>query len=91
MSFLIPCPNCGDREVYEFRHGGELSPLSERRSMDDSDDALTRYFYFTKNVAGENAEWWYHSYGCRKWFIAYRDTRTNRVRQAEWPRKKPHR
>ena len=59
--------------------------------MDDSDDDLTRYFYFTKNVAGENAEWWYHSYGCRKWFIAHRDTRTNRVRQAEWPRKKPHR
>ena len=58
--------------------------------MDDPDDDLVRYFYFTKNVAGENDEWWYHSYGCRKWFIARRDTRTNRVTRAEWPRKKPH-
>jgi sarcosine oxidase delta subunit len=24
MSFLIPCPNCGPRDVSEFRHGGEL-------------------------------------------------------------------
>jgi len=24
MSFLIPCPNCGNRSVYEFRFGGEV-------------------------------------------------------------------
>ena len=24
MSFLIPCPNCGKRSVYEFRFGGEV-------------------------------------------------------------------
>ncbi len=24
MSFLIPCPNCGPRDVSEFRHGGEV-------------------------------------------------------------------
>jgi sarcosine oxidase delta subunit len=26
MSFLIHCPNCGPREVHEFRYGGELLP-----------------------------------------------------------------
>ena len=24
MSFLLPCPNCGKRSVYEFRFGGEV-------------------------------------------------------------------
>ncbi len=24
MSFLIPCPHCGNRSVYEFRFGGEV-------------------------------------------------------------------
>ncbi len=24
MSFLVTCPNCGPRDVSEFRHGGEL-------------------------------------------------------------------
>ena len=25
MSFLIPCPNCGPRDVSEFRHGGQIA------------------------------------------------------------------
>lgn len=89
MSLLMPCPNCGERDVHEFRHGGEISPLSQRRSMDDSDEDLTRYFYFTKNIAGETTEWWYHSYGCRKWFVAHRDTVTNHIAKTEWPEKRP--
>jgi sarcosine oxidase delta subunit len=24
MSFLLPCPNCGPRDVTEFRYGGQL-------------------------------------------------------------------
>ncbi len=24
MSFLLTCPNCGPREVYEFRYGGQV-------------------------------------------------------------------
>jgi sarcosine oxidase subunit delta len=24
MSFLLNCPNCGPRDVSEFRHGGEI-------------------------------------------------------------------
>lgn len=28
MSFLLPCPNCGPRDVSEFRYGGQLSAPS---------------------------------------------------------------
>ena len=89
MSFLMPCPNCGERDVHEFRHGGEISSLSQRRSMNDSDGDLTRYFYFTRNPAGESAEWWYHSFGCRNWFVVRRDTVTNDILSMEWPQKRP--
>ncbi len=89
MSILLPCPGCGQRDVHEFRHGGEISPLSRRRSMDDTDEDLTRYFYFTKNSAGETVEWWYHSYGCRKWIVAVRDTVTNKILKTQWPLKRP--
>ena len=36
-------------------------------------------YYFKKNVAGEQREWWYHAMGCRNWFIANRNTVTNTV------------
>jgi sarcosine oxidase subunit delta len=26
MSFLLACPNCGPRDVHEFRYGGEIVP-----------------------------------------------------------------
>ena len=38
MSFLMPCPHCGDRSVYEFRFGGEVKqrpqPGRSGRGMD---------------------------------------------------------
>ena len=40
---------------------------------------LGTYNYFRRNVAGVQREWWYHRSGCRAWFIAERDTRTNEV------------
>jgi sarcosine oxidase delta subunit len=30
-------------------------------------------------VAGRQREWWFHRSGCRAWFVAERDTRTNEV------------
>ena len=32
-------------------------------------------------MAGVQREWWFHRSGCRAWFVAERDTRTNVV---EW-------
>ncbi|MFN2467783.1 MAG: sarcosine oxidase subunit delta [Gaiellaceae bacterium] len=76
MSFLLPCPNCGPRDVNEFVYAGEMAlrpkgspPLGE----------LTAYVYLRRNVAGIQREWWFHRFGCELWFQAERDTRTNDV------------
>ena len=76
MSFLLTCPNCGTREVTDFGFGGEIT---QRPSSRPSWRELNAYNYFRKNVAGVQREWWYHRSGCRAWFIAERDTRTNEV------------
>jgi sarcosine oxidase subunit delta len=77
MSFVLECPNCGMREVTDFAFGGEVStrPHERPRSLRD----LSSYNYFRRNVAGQQREWWFHRSGCRAWFLAERNTRTNEV------------
>ena len=84
MAFLLACPNCGEGSVDEFRFGGELMA---RPLPDASNEEWAGYFYDRCNVAGVQREWWYHKFGCRKWFEALRDTVTNEVRQTSWPEK----
>ena len=80
MSFLLPCPNCGPRDVNEFVYAGELSVRPQKTpSLRD----LTSYVYFRRNVAGLQREWWFHRFGCELWFQAERDTRTNEVLTTE--------
>ncbi len=84
MSFLIPCPHCGERDVAEFRFGGE------RKARPDNPDALTpeqwaHYVYDRQNLAGVQTEWWYHRGGCRQWFLATRNTVTNAVEKTWLP------
>ena len=76
MSFLLSCPNCGPRDVYEFRFGGEYQ---KRPRPDAPSEAWVEYLYLRTNEAGAQREWWYHHLGCRAWFLAVRDTRTNAV------------
>ena len=76
MSFLLDCPNCGTREVADFGFGGEVSRRPRERP---SARELNRYVYFRRNLAGVQREWWVHRSGCRQWFLAERDTRTNEV------------
>ena len=76
MSFLLPCPTCGPRDVEEFRCAGEVT---RRPKQKPSLRELTTYIYFRDNVAGVHREWWYHRAGCGQWFLAERDTRTNEV------------
>ena len=76
MSFLLTCPNCGTREVTDFAFGGEVT--SRPREAPTLRE-LSEYNYFRRNVAGVQREWWYHRSGCRTWFQADRDTRTNEV------------
>ena len=80
MSFLLHCPNCGPRDVNEFRYQGEVTT---RPTGTPSFRELTSYLYFRKNVAGVQREWWYHRLGCELWFQAERDTRTNGVLKTE--------
>ena len=82
MAFLLTCPNCGERNVYDFRAGGEVVP---RPAPDATAAEWAHYSYARRNVAGEQREWWYHALGCRRWFIAIRDTVNNQVRQTYWP------
>ena len=82
MSFLIPCPNCGPRSAYEFYFGGEYQ---KRPGLDAQNHEWTNYLYFRKNSDGEQIEWWYHSSGCRLWFLATRETSTNHVTSTFWP------
>ncbi|MCH8086579.1 MAG: sarcosine oxidase subunit delta [Chloroflexi bacterium] len=79
---MLKCPNCGERSVYDYRFGGEVTA---RPAPSDSGEEWTRYFYFRKNEAGLQREWWYHKYGCRRWFLAERNTLNNRVEGTYWP------
>ena len=76
MSFLIPCPHCGKRSVYEFRFGGEVKP---RPAAGAPDEVWLDYAYTKVNAAGVQREWWYHRAGCREWLQAVRNTVTNEV------------
>jgi methylglutamate dehydrogenase subunit B len=76
VSFLLPCPNCGSRDVNEFTCAGEVTVRPKRSP---SLRELCEYVYFRRNVAGVQREWWYHRFGCEVWFQAERDTRTNEV------------
>ena len=82
MSFLLACPTCGPRDVYEFRWGGAYS---RRPAPGASREAWVGYLYLRDNEAGPQEEWWYHRLGCRRWFLAVRDTRTNEVARTFWP------
>jgi sarcosine oxidase subunit delta len=86
VSFLVRCPNCGDRSVYEFRFGGEIKL---RPSPGAPDAEWLRYSYAQKNEAGVQKEWWFHRLGCRQWFQAVRDTRTNEVAETRLPGNAP--
>jgi heterotetrameric sarcosine oxidase delta subunit len=86
MSFVLSCPNCGAREVTDFACGGEVAA---RPAEKPAFRELNAYVYFRRNVAGVQREWWYHRSGCRAWFLAERDTRTNEVLWTALPEQAP--
>ena len=82
MSFLLRCPHCGDRSVYEFRFGGEVK---QRPAPDASEEAWENYTYTKTNELGVQKEWWFHRSGCREWIQAVRNTGTNQVLETTFP------
>lgn len=75
---ILECPNCGARNVQEFRYGGEYQPRPGRAEAVD-DAAWAGYLYMRENRLGRQREWWYHRAGCGLWFLAERHTKTNEV------------
>jgi sarcosine oxidase subunit delta len=74
MSFVLVCPNCGPREVYEFRYGGQvIGPAACETAVRP-----------TSNLPGPQHERWYHRLGCRRWLAVQRDVRTNTVLSTGW-------
>lgn len=74
----IPCPYCGARNSSEFAYLGELTVRPPAGSTEPAE--WRRYLYEKANPAGWTSEKWYHSSGCRKFFVAERHTVTNEVR-----------
>jgi sarcosine oxidase subunit delta len=82
LTLLIECPNCGARSAYEFYFGGEVQ---RRPAVNASDKDWYDYAYGRKNIHGIQKEWCYHKFGCKRWFLAVRDTGDNRVLETFLP------
>jgi sarcosine oxidase subunit delta len=82
MSFVLPCPQCGPRSVYEFRFGGEVKT---RPNPGAADEDWFHYTYTKANSPAVQKEWWYHRSGCRQWLQALRNTTTNEVMEMWLP------
>lgn len=79
---LVPCPWCGPRNASDMRYVGETS---SRPDPDTSTpEEWRRYLYVKANPAGTTTETWYCR-GCRRFFVAERDTITNEFSAARPP------
>ena len=76
---LLKCPNCCERNVAEFRFGGEFKSRPPNPEDPASDEAWADYLYLKENKLGVQQEWWYHRAGCGCWFLAERHTKTQQV------------
>jgi len=61
MSFLLKCPNCGERSVYEFRFGGEIR---KRPGPEAGYEDFLNYALYKRNVAESrpNGDDYRHTY-----------------------------
>ena len=75
---ILNCPNCGPRNVAEFRFGGEVNPRPKDPAA-LSDAEWSHFLFMRQNVLGVETEWWYHRAGCGLWFLAERHTHSNQV------------
>ena len=50
-----------------------------RPNQEASSDEWYEYVYTRRNIFGVEKEWWYHRFGCKRWFLAFRDTSNNQV------------
>lgn len=72
----IKCPWCGDRAETEFSYGGEAGIVRPADSESLDDRQWGDYVFMRRNTFGVFKEQWLHAQGCRRWFMAERDTRS---------------
>ena len=75
---MIPCPHCGDRDVSEFRYGGDASKQRPAHGTGDL-QVWHDYVFLFENPKGPHTEYWQHVLGCRRWFRLSRNTATNEI------------
>ena len=75
----IPCPHCGERDLDEFRFGGEASVARPGNPENCSDKDWADYLFYRNNVKGPQLERWLHTYGCGQWFLVRRDTLSHEI------------
>jgi sarcosine oxidase, subunit delta len=73
----ITCPYCGVRDQSEFACGGEWQRPRPPHPEQASDAEWADYQFYRDNPKGLIFERWVHSFGCRQWFNAVRDTVTH--------------
>jgi sarcosine oxidase, subunit delta len=71
---LIECPWCGTRAESEFSCGGEAGIARPPDAEKVTDQEWGDYLFMRKNPRGVHREQWMHAHGCRRWFMAERDT-----------------
>lgn len=79
----IKCPWCGDRAETEFSYGGEAGIVRPADSESLDDRQWGDYVFMRRNTFGVFKEQWLHAQGCRRWFMAERDTRSYEFQRYE--------
>lgn len=77
--FFLECPWCGERDESEFSYGGEANIVRPATPDTLTDKEWANYLFMRKNPRGDHVEQWNHSQGCRRWFIAERNTVTYKI------------
>lgn len=75
---IIDCPYCGARDETEFSYGGEAGIARPLHPESLTDAEWADYLFMRSNARGTHRELWNHAQGCRRWFVAVRDTVTYR-------------
>ena len=75
---IIPCPQCGPRDLREFSIKGDVTYL-DRPSTDAPPEAWDDYLHNRDNLAGPVCELWHHAQGCGAWLVVARNTVTHEI------------
>ena len=80
--FLIACPYCKEsRDQNEFSPAGEAFIARPQNPEVLSDQEWADYVFYRTNHKGEHWEQWFHSNGCRKYFLVKRSTINHEILQ----------